>query len=226
MTLGYQRMKWPRVFSVILALVCANEVSAQNLRVVDGDTLEIEGVSYRLHGIDAPEHGQKCNKVSGSSWACGEEATKFLISLTQGKSVVCENKGDDIYGRTIAICETDEIEINSALVAAGLAWAYTKYSDDYLDAEQIAKTAGLGVWQANTQTPWDFRKTRWQVAEQQAPEGCPIKGNISKSGERIYHTPWSLWYNRTKISKNKGERWFCTEAQALKAGWRAPFFGG
>ncbi|MDN5568676.1 MAG: thermonuclease family protein, partial [Paracoccus sp. (in: a-proteobacteria)] len=49
----------------------------------------------------------------------------------------------------------------------------------------------------------------------------PIKGNISGSGERIYHTPWSSDYGRTKIDEAKGERWFCDEAEAVAEGWRA-----
>ena len=51
--------------------------------------------------------------------------------------------------------------------------------------------------------------------------GCRIKGNISSSGERIYHVPGGEWYDRTKITAGKGERWFCTEAEAQAAGWRA-----
>ena len=55
----------------------------------------------------------------------------------------------------------------------------------------------------------------------EAPGGCPIKGNIARDGERIYHTPWSPWYGRTQISAAKGERWFCDEGAAQAAGWRA-----
>jgi endonuclease YncB( thermonuclease family) len=50
---------------------------------------------------------------------------------------------------------------------------------------------------------------------------CLIKGNISESG-RIYHVPGSEWYERTQINPAKGERWFCSEAEAKAAGWRAP----
>ena len=53
------------------------------------------------------------------------------------------------------------------------------------------------------------------------PGGCLIKGNISRSSERIYHLPGGRWYDRTKISTMTGERWFCTEAEARAAGWRA-----
>jgi endonuclease YncB( thermonuclease family) len=50
---------------------------------------------------------------------------------------------------------------------------------------------------------------------------CRIKGNISERG-RIYHVPGSEWYDRTQIDTSQGERWFCTEAEAKAAGWRAP----
>ena len=49
----------------------------------------------------------------------------------------------------------------------------------------------------------------------------PIKGNVSaRSGERIYHTPWSVSYERTVLDESKGERWFCDEAETIAAGWR------
>ena len=51
---------------------------------------------------------------------------------------------------------------------------------------------------------------------------CRIKGNISDKGERIYHVLGSSSYEKTRITSSKGERWFCTEDEARKAGWRAP----
>ena len=55
------------------------------------------------------------------------------------------------------------------------------------------------------------------VAETQ---DCAIKGNISKSGERVYHVPGGALYGRTQINEAAGERWFCTEQEAVAAGWR------
>jgi hypothetical protein len=50
-----------------------------------------------------------------------------------------------------------------------------------------------------------------------------IKGNISRtSGDRIYHVPGSSSYEETIIDESAGERWFCSEAEARRAGWRAP----
>jgi hypothetical protein len=49
---------------------------------------------------------------------------------------------------------------------------------------------------------------------------CNIKGNVSSSGERIYHVPGQRYYSDTRIEPHKGERWFCSEAEARAAGWR------
>lgn len=51
--------------------------------------------------------------------------------------------------------------------------------------------------------------------------GCNIKGNISQNtGERIYHVPGQRYYDATRISLRHGERWFCSEEEARRAGWR------
>lgn len=61
---------------IIGALLLATQSIAQSgVRVVDGDTLQIGQTTYRLFGIDAPEHGQKCATRGGGSWSCGKEAT-------------------------------------------------------------------------------------------------------------------------------------------------------
>jgi hypothetical protein len=50
---------------------------------------------------------------------------------------------------------------------------------------------------------------------------CVIKGNVSfDSQEKIYHVPGGQYYNATKIDTGYGERWFCTEQDAINNGWR------
>jgi len=199
--------------------------TAATVRVVDGDTLEVNGTKYRLHGIDAPEAGQKCRRRGGGSWRCGKAATRALEDLVAGSAVRCDDRGRDDYDRIIAVCHAGETNLNEAMIRGGHAWAFRKYSMDYVPLEGEARKDGSGIWQARTETAWEYRARRWQVAKQEAPEGCPIKGNISRKGVRIYHAPWSPWYSRTKVSVKKGERWFCSEREALDAGWRAPFWG-
>lgn len=215
-----------RLFLEIFISICMLSLPANagQTIVVDGDTLEIAGIKYRLHGIDTPEAGQKCNKAGGGTWRCGDAATEALINLTRGKDVSCDDRGQDDFNRTIAVCNAGNTNINETLVRLGYAWAFRKFSTDFAAAEDEARSKRLGVWQTATQTAEEFRAEKWKVAKQVSPTGCPIKGNISKNG-RIYHPPWSPWYNRTKISLNKGERWFCSEAEALQAGWRAPYWG-
>ena len=208
----------------MLAVSPTIEAAAGTALVIDGDTIEVDGQNYRLHGIDAPEAGQKCSRANGGTWKCGDTATEALVSLLSGKDVQCDDRGQDAFNRTIAVCSANGIEINREMVLKGYAWAFRKFSEDYVPEEDKARSEGLGIWQASTQTAEAFRAERWAVAEQVSPKGCPIKGNISRNG-RIYHTPWSPWYKRTKINLNKGERWFCSEAEALQAGWRAPYWG-
>ncbi len=50
---------------------------------------------------------------------------------------------------------------------------------------------------------------------------CRIKGNVSiDSGERIFHVPGQRYYDQTVIRSEFGERWFCSEGDATRAGWR------
>jgi len=146
-----------------------------------------------------------------------------LTALVSGKRIRCEVGSFDDYDRAIATCFSDGVDVGRALVRDGLAMAFVRYSDDYAKDETQARAANRGLWRTDWQPPWEFRAERWQTAEQEAPEGCPIKGNIARDGERIYHTPWgSQYYGRTRISTANGERWFCSEREALDAGWRAP----
>ena len=51
--------------------------------------------------------------------------------------------------------------------------------------------------------------------------GCNIKGNISWNNEnKLYHIPGMKDYAITKIDSSKGERWFCTESEAIASGWK------
>jgi endonuclease YncB( thermonuclease family) len=202
-------------FSLALAVPVFADV-----RVIDGDTIEVDGTTYRIEGIDAPEVGQNCNSQFGE-WTCGKAAVEAMAALVEGREVICEESGEDGYGRTLGTCSVNGLDIGAEMVRTGMAWAFVKYSASYVRQEAEAKDAGIGVWQVASIPPWEYREQKWAVAEQEAPEGCPIKGNISDNG-MIYHPPWSPWYSRTRINEARGERWFCSEAEAVAAGWRAP----
>ena len=205
---------------IIVSSLLVYPTKAQEAYVVDGDTIKIGDTTHRLHGIDAPEHGQRCNAPDGSTWDCGQAATNEMRRLLQLGEINCTSDGEDSYERKLSVCMVNRVNINEHMVQNGYAWAFRRYSNNYIAFEDVARIAKIGIWQTPTQTAWDFRSQKWTGAEQEAPNGCPIKGNISKNGH-IYHTPWSPWYDRTRINEKKGERWFCDEAEALAAGWRA-----
>jgi endonuclease YncB( thermonuclease family) len=188
-------------------------------QVIDGDTIAINDTRIRLEGIDAPEAGQSCKRKWFGSWPCGGAATDALLAMLQGKTASCEPRGLDKYGRTLAVCFVDGRDINAAMVRQGFAWAFIKYSTSYVKEEAEARAQSLGIWQGPSMPAWEYRAQRWTAAEPQAPQGCAIKGNVTRNG-RIYHMPWSPWYAQIKIEPDKGKRWFCTEAEALAAGWR------
>ncbi|MEM8629674.1 MAG: thermonuclease family protein [Pseudomonadota bacterium] len=202
----------------LIAMLLATPVTASQgtvsgvARVTDGDTLRIGTLRIRLHGVDAPEAGDRCVGTSGRTWACGTAATDGLRRLAEGRSVTCDYRDTDRYGRMVARCRIGETDIGGTLVASGLARAYRKYSTDYVGAENRARAAGRGLWADGAAT---------RVAEAAPRIDCAIKGNISKSG-RIYHLPGTRSYAKTRIDTSKGERWFCSEAEARAAGWRAP----
>jgi endonuclease YncB( thermonuclease family) len=189
-------------------------------RVIDGDTLEIAGRHVRLEGIDAPESGQTCGRRLIGSWRCGSAAADALAKLVAKRRVSCESRGNDKYDRMLGICFVDGRDINAEMVREGYAWAFVKYSQTYVKQEAEARVARVGIWQGDAEPAWVYREKRWAGAEQEAPKGCAIKGNVTAHGH-IYHMPWSPWYGKVKVDEAKGERWFCSEAEAISSGWRA-----
>lgn len=191
-------------------------------RVVDGDTLEIAGVTVRLHGIDAPEAGQPCTRA-GRAWDCGGWAAGTLAELIGGRSVACRGVDTDRYGRTVAVCRAGRVDLNAEMVRIGAAFAYREFSLDYVEAEKDALFAERGIWSGEVELPAVYRANLRAAAaaanERTSPPGCQIKGNISGSG-RIYHMPGQENYADTRIDERRGERWFCSEAEARAAGWR------
>ncbi len=193
---------------------------AGKIRVIDGDTLDVEGTRVRLFGIDAPEAGQSCTSANGAEWQCGAWVTSVVRARFEGRQTRCDTKDTDRYGRTVARCFVGERDISQVLVQEGLAFAYRRYSMDYDFDEKGAAIRGVGVHAGEIQSPAAFRRGDPQEEQAYAP-GCAIKGNISAKGARIYHSPGQRDYNKTRISKTKGERWFCSVAEAEAAGWRA-----
>jgi micrococcal nuclease len=198
----------------------AVESKEKIVRVIDGDTVELEGgARLRYIGIDAPEMSS-----TGREECLAEAAKAANASLVEGKEV--EFKVDvsdkDRFGRSLRYVYAGEVFVNMALIEQGLARTYayppdTKYRRDFADAEARAKLARLGMWGSVCGTaPADEASPDAGVL----PGTCEIKGNISTVGDKIYHLPLCRSYSKTVISTQDGERWFCSEQEAQDAGWR------
>lgn len=211
-----------RICSALVLLVFAAPVAAGIkgiVRVIDGDTLDVGGVRVRLHGIDAPEIGQLCTTSAGQSWDCGTWVSREVRARYQGTKASCDQVDRDQYGRVVAVCRVSGKDLGGVLVRKGMAVAFRKYSTAYVPDERRAKKARLGLHAGTFQTPAAHRAARRTQGD--TPTGsCRIKGNISRSGVRIYHLPGQRFYAATKIRRDQGERWFCSEANARAAGWR------
>ncbi|SEP49074.1 nuclease homologue [Rhodospirillales bacterium URHD0017] len=124
---------------VLAMAIAASPCAART--ITDGDTLKQGGVTYRLWGIDAPEAKQVCP----DGWPAGSLATTRLQALTAGRSIVCQEKDRDRYGRVVAICRVSGEDLGAILVREGFAWAFTRYSIDYIDQQEEARRANRGV---------------------------------------------------------------------------------
>lgn len=127
---------------------------------IDGDTIELSALNVRLHGIDAPEHGQDCARADGSRWACGRAAKGKLAALIDREIVTCTKIDTDRKGRMVARCTVNEIDINREMVRAGLAVAYRRYTKVYDKDENLARMLKLGIWQGEFVVPEQYRRTR------------------------------------------------------------------
>lgn len=125
-------------------------------RITDGDSLKIQGRAIRLTGIDAPEYQQTCIS-HGRTYDCGREAMHFLENLIDGRAVTCQGNALDHYGRLLAVCYADGVDLNDAVVRAGWAAAYRRYSRAYVMAEMEAKNAGDGIWAGQFIEPETWR---------------------------------------------------------------------
>ncbi len=144
----------------LAALVEGGEGSdrVSTVRVIDGDGLELDGESYRLWGVDAPELDQRCRR-DGASYACGERARAALVRLVEGRVPECETLYEGPWGRSIARCSIDDGDLGGAMVRAGWALDFERYSDGaYADDEEAARVAERGLWAGQFIQPWDWRR--------------------------------------------------------------------
>lgn len=191
-------------------------------RVIDGDTFELaDGDVVRMLGIDAPEEG-----------ACYYQESKDALSkLIEGKQVELRSDvtGADDFGRLLryAVLPSraplgNATLVDEYMVKNGYATVRSNPRDRLyfgllLEEKEQAVRAKVGMWNACEYDPGEHTQT-----DVPAPNAmCTIKGNISEDGfGKTYFINGCNNYNQVKIDPDRGEEYFCTEAEAVEAGFR------
>ena len=147
--------------TALLLAIAARPAIAETrstLKVIDGDTIELDGRTFRLYGIDAPELGQTC-LIRERPYDCGAVARAALLDLTAGATVTCETApptpghaaGDGRSG----ICNARGYDLSEGMTYTGWALALRRVSDRYLIFEERARAARRGLWKGRFDTPWN-----------------------------------------------------------------------
>ena len=144
--------------SSLIFFLIFNQVKSQDLRVVDGDTIHLNGEKIRFTGIDTPELKQTCIKEEAID-PCGMTAKEILIKKISNNKVLCISEGKDRYNRTLAECFVNDESLSSYLVRSGYAFAYRKYSKKFVPDEDYAKLNKIGMWSMKFSYPWEYRKS-------------------------------------------------------------------
>ena len=170
--------------------------------VIDGDTVVLENSqSIKLYGVDAPEP-ENCY---------GAEATAYLKKLLTGKRVFLREPVTDQYRRIVALVYLDRKLVNEMVIRDGYGF-FTRAAESATqvmqEANKYAREKAIGIY-----GPECYQK------DPPNPK-CAIKGNLDRDKKVwTYLTPGCSYYDVSIVEKFKGERWFCSEAEAIKAGY-------
>ena len=143
--------------SALVFFFTYTDIKSQDIKIMDGDTIKINGEKIRFSGIDTPELKQNCIK-EGESDPCGITAKQILIDKIGNNKVICISEGKDQYKRTLAECFVNDESLSSYLVRSGYAFAYRRYSKKFIPDENYARINKIGIWAMKFEYPWDYRR--------------------------------------------------------------------
>jgi len=148
------------ILALFIISLTAKTTVGYDVKVIDGDSLEINARRIRLVGIDAPEYFQECYDSNKVKYSCGQDAKDYLQSLiekgrTQGDKLKCRAESIDRYKRDLSVCYIGKTELNMAMIKAGYALAYR--DERYLLAQKRAQNKKIGIWQGKFMRPEIYR---------------------------------------------------------------------
>lgn len=179
------------------------------VEVTDGDTIVLDdGQTVRYLNLNSSELG--LGEKPDQCFA--QEAKKINEELVLGKKVRLELDINEMdrFGRTLAYVFVDDLFVNEALLSQGAA-------EFQLDTVNLTHQS---VLVAAAQKGYQEKKGRWQACAPDPKIGCQIKGNLDKNDHRWYHLPSFRHYDQIVINLEDSDRWFCTEAEAIEAGFK------
>lgn len=149
-------MKKISALIVLFALLGYSLATSAEIKVVDGDSLVVDGERVRLLDIDAPEFFQTCRKDDGSEYKCGKDSLNYLRKMVEENDISCEcEEKPDKYGRKLCECFAGEMSLNREMVRSGWAVRYGKRK--YAEEENDARRNKRGVWQGKFIRPALYR---------------------------------------------------------------------
>jgi endonuclease YncB( thermonuclease family) len=205
-----------------------SQAADQRLSIIDGDTLQVDGETIQLYGIDAPELGQLCQS-EGRATHCGVNAGLALGKLVSlnASSLHCSPWSD---GRsapppppapTAKVCEVGDQDLAILMLRSGNSLAVPGAFPDYLEAERQARAARLGIWHSDFVTPWDWRAGAHAPSpSSDSARDCNVKGVFGADGRRLYYVPTDPRYRAITLDHKRGETMFCSDEEAREGGWR------
>ncbi len=163
----HSRSRWHELRNILfIVLFAAIALQSSGLigkvtgryKVIDGDSLEYKGSRIRLKGIDAPELNQTCKNGHREEFNCGHDAKAALQSIIGREEINCASATKDRYGRKLAFCTKEGLDINMEMVRQGWAIAYERHVSVYTFAQLDAERAKRGLWSGSFEVPEDYRK--------------------------------------------------------------------
>jgi len=174
------------------------------IRVIDGDTFETAEHQYiRLASTEAPEL-DLCG---------GKEAKEALEELILGKPGYLKVIYRDSYQRLVSLVYAGGKFVNEEMLAAGYSYYLRSASGD------IGEDLGKATERARQRKKGIFSERCTQLTNKEEPS-CDIKGN-TRNG-KIYYLPECGVYHNVEVQLYLGDRWFCSEKEAIEAGFRKP----
>jgi endonuclease YncB( thermonuclease family) len=205
----------------IFALLAAqqpglSEELSGDVWIIDGDTVQIGSTMVHLGGIDSPELGQRC-VIEDKEWRCGLEAALALRKLVAFGGVICtsEESGPTVTGA----CAAAGKDLAEALLNQGYAVAAPEALPAYQGAEAAAQAAELGLWRGDFVRPEDWRRGARLPDQASDTVFCVVKGTVTSEGQKIFYIPSDEEYRDIAIESERGERLFCSDDEAILAGW-------